>query len=59
MTALHEAAPSPATSTPLLEARDLTKYFAVHGARRGRAALPRLARPGQPGQPGQPGRPGS
>jgi peptide/nickel transport system ATP-binding protein len=57
MTALHEAAPSPATSTPLLEARDLTKYFAVHGARRGRAALPRLARPGQPGQPGQPGRP--
>jgi peptide/nickel transport system ATP-binding protein len=44
MTQLHETAPPPATSAPLLEARDLTKHFPVHGARRGRAALPRPGR---------------
>jgi len=32
MTQLHEAAPPPATSTPLLEARGLTKHFPVHHA---------------------------
>jgi peptide/nickel transport system ATP-binding protein len=46
MTELRDAAPAPATRTPLLEARALTKHFpvhgassagrAVHGARRGR-----------------------
>jgi peptide/nickel transport system ATP-binding protein len=45
MTQLHEASPAPSTSGPLLEARGLTKHFAVHGARRGRAALRRPARP--------------
>jgi peptide/nickel transport system ATP-binding protein len=44
MTQLHETAPPPATSTPVLEARGLTKHFPVHGARRGRAALRRPGR---------------
>jgi peptide/nickel transport system ATP-binding protein len=54
MTQLGVAAQPPATGTPLLEARELTKHFPVHGAAgRGRAALPRV-RPGGRGQ----GRPG-
>jgi peptide/nickel transport system ATP-binding protein len=32
MTQLHEAAPPPSASTPMLEARGLTKHFPVHGA---------------------------
>jgi peptide/nickel transport system ATP-binding protein len=47
MTELREAAPPPATSAPVLEVRGLTKHFAVHGARRGRAALRRPGRPGR------------
>jgi peptide/nickel transport system ATP-binding protein len=56
MTQLHDSAPAPATGTPLLEARGLTKHFpvhrpvsagrAVHGARRG---LPGAAGPGRGG----------
>jgi peptide/nickel transport system ATP-binding protein len=34
MTQLQDAAPAPATGTPLLEARDLTKHFPLHGHRR-------------------------
>jgi peptide/nickel transport system ATP-binding protein len=37
MTQLHDAAPAPATGTPLLEARDLTKHFPLHGKKRSRA----------------------
>jgi len=41
MTQLQDAAPAPATGTPLLEARHLTKHFPLHGHRsrgkRGRA----------------------
>jgi peptide/nickel transport system ATP-binding protein len=41
MTQLQDAAPAPATGTPLLEARDLTKHFPLHGrgsrAKRSRA----------------------
>jgi len=41
MTQLQDAAPAPATETPLLEARDLTKHFPLHGrssrAKRSRA----------------------
>jgi len=37
MTQLHDAAPAPATGTPLLEARNLTKHFPLHGQKRGRA----------------------
>ncbi|HEY2686901.1 MAG TPA: ABC transporter ATP-binding protein [Streptosporangiaceae bacterium] len=48
MTQLRRAGQPPATGTPLLEARNLTKHFDVHGAARrrsGRRALPRLRRP--------------
>ena len=34
MTQLQDAAPAPATGTPLLEARNLTKHFPLHGHRR-------------------------
>jgi len=34
MTQLQDAAPAPATGTPLLEARHLTKHFPLHGHRR-------------------------
>ena len=47
MTQIQDIAQPPATSAPPLEARDLTKHFAVHGRtgpRRGR-----LRRPGAPG----------
>jgi peptide/nickel transport system ATP-binding protein len=37
MTQLQDAAPAPATGTPLLEARDLTKHFPLHGKKRSRA----------------------
>jgi peptide/nickel transport system ATP-binding protein len=48
MTQLRLAGQPPATGTPLLEARHLTKHFPVHGAagrRTGRRALPQLRRP--------------
>ena len=48
MTQLRLAGQPPATETPLLEARHLTKHFEVHGAARrrsGRRALPQLRRP--------------
>ena len=48
MTQLQDAAPAPATGTPLLEARNLTKHFPLHGHRssggRGRARRARRAR---------------
>ena len=48
MTQLGVAAQPPATGTPLLEARDLTKHFPVHGAvLRGRSALPQARRGGR------------
>jgi peptide/nickel transport system ATP-binding protein len=37
MTQLQDAAPAPATGTPLLEARNLTKHFPLHGQKRSRA----------------------
>jgi peptide/nickel transport system ATP-binding protein len=48
MTQLRLAGQPPATGTPLLEARNLTKHFDVHGAARrrsGRRALPQRRRP--------------
>ena len=44
MTQLTETAPPPGTGTPLLEARNLTKHFPLHGRARGRARRLREAR---------------
>jgi peptide/nickel transport system ATP-binding protein len=47
MTQLTGTAPPPATGTPLLEARNLTKHFPLHGRARGRADRLRGARAGR------------
>ena len=52
MTQLRVAGQPPATGTPLLEARNLTKHFPVHGAAgrgAGRRGLPRRRRPDRSG----------
>ncbi len=52
MTETATAPAAPGTGAPLLEARGLTKHFAVHHARRrGRASLARARRPGAAGAP--------
>jgi peptide/nickel transport system ATP-binding protein len=50
MTQLQDAAPAPATGTPLLEARDLTKHFPLHGKKRSRA---HRAQPGRAADDGR------
>jgi peptide/nickel transport system ATP-binding protein len=47
MTQLTDTAPPPGTGTPLLEARNLTKHFPLHGRARGRARRLREARAGR------------
>jgi peptide/nickel transport system ATP-binding protein len=47
MTQLTGTAPPPATGTPLLEARNLTKHFPLHGRARGRARKLRDAHTGR------------
>jgi peptide/nickel transport system ATP-binding protein len=49
MIQLTGTAPPPATGAPLLEARNLTKHFPLHGRARGRADRLRRARAGRGG----------
>ncbi len=49
MTQLTDTAPPPGTGTPLLEARNLTKHFPLHGRARGRARRLRADRTGRGG----------